>query len=91
MAETNRESRLKAIDERKAMIEQKLETAKANANRQLKIHEKLQVKLVGIVLAIMFVVATSLTTFSSFMASESVNLTLEKSFNLAYCVNKENP
>ena len=44
MANPSRELRLKEIDEHKAMIEQKLQSAKAKADRELKVHEKLQVK-----------------------------------------------
>lgn len=73
-----REQRLQEIEERKKRIEQRMKAAKERADRKLKVHEKLQINMVGIVLGIMFVVSLVLTCWGSYVATYSVDLTLKK-------------
>lgn len=75
----SREQRLQEIEERKQKIEARMRAAKERADRKLKVHERLQTSMVGIVVGMIFVVSLVLTLWGSYVATYSVDLTLKKS------------
>ena len=76
MAILTKQERLNEIDRKKEIIKERIRISRERANRKLKSGEKLQTRLLGVVLITIFVVASILTFLGSSTASYSVNKSL---------------